>query len=413
MTMLETAHKSIQRAAKNLKLSESAVKNVFAAEAEHIFEIEVDGYRHQAYRIQHSSKRGPFKGGVRFHPAVNIDEVRALATLMSLKAAAVDIPLGGGKGGVAIEPGRHDAAHIEAVARGYVRHLAPHIGPDKDIPAPDVNTDSEIIDWMVDEFEQQTGETSKASFTGKSLANGGSEGREAATGRGGVIALREFIAAHPELPLPLTVAVQGVGNVGFFFAQIAERELPVRIVAVSDSKQTLMVQDFTNTAQSISFKNIAFQRHALSKLASDATTTSDSEVILGLQVDVLVLAALGDAVTADNAASVQAKVIVELANRPVDDAAHATLVSQGKYIIPDIIANSGGVIVSYLEWLQNRQHEHWTEEHVNGKLDVYMGLAMQVMLARSKASGRSLRESAFEIALNTLLADEKTYIRNS
>ncbi|HEX6258752.1 MAG TPA: Glu/Leu/Phe/Val dehydrogenase [Candidatus Saccharimonadales bacterium] len=406
MGMLDTAHKSIHRAAKNLGLSESAIKNVFEAEAEHIFELEVNGIKHPAYRIQHSSKRGPFKGGIRFHPEVDLNEVRALATLMSLKTAAVGIPLGGGKGGVALDPTRYDAAHIEAVARAYARQLAPHIGPDKDIPAPDVNTNSEVIDWMVDEFEQQTGETNKASFTGKSLANGGSEGREAATGRGGVIALREFILAHPELPTPLTVAVQGIGNVGFFFAQIAEQELPVRIVAVSDSKHTLAVKDFTHNQSQLSFKGVPYKKGILADLANNATEDIDRDVILGLGVDVLVLAALGDAVTTKNAQEVKAKILVELANSPVDDAAHDALTGRGAHILPDIIANSGGVIVSYLEWLQNRQGEHWTEQDVNAKLDTLLTVATQTMFERAKLSGVSLREAAFEIALLELLSQE-------
>lgn len=402
--MLDTAHKSIRNAAKRLGLDDVAITNLFEAEAEHIFEIEVNGYKHPAYRIQHSSKRGPFKGGIRFHEDVNLDEVRALATLMSLKTAAVGIPLGGGKGGVAFDPKLHDAKHIEAVARAYVQHLHSHIGPDKDVPAPDVNTNGQIVDWMVDEYEKLTGDDSKASFTGKTLENGGSEGREAATGRGGVIALREYIAAHPELPKPLTVAVQGIGNVGFFFAQIAEAELPVRIVAASDSKRTLAVRDFQATTLGLSFKNIAFRKGVLDDIEVDGTVFVERDDILELDVDVLVCAALGDAVTAGNADAIKANVIVELANGPVDDAAYQALTARGVESIPDIIANAGGVIVSYLEWKQNREGEHWNEAKVNRELDTILTKATRKMLDRAKKEDIDLRVAAFENALEVLLA---------
>lgn len=406
MPMLDTAHKSIRHAARALQLNDTTIEAVFKAEAEHIFEIEVNGEKHKAYRIQHSSSRGPFKGGIRFHDDVDLDEVRALATLMSLKTAAAGIPLGGGKGGVAFNPKNHDTAHIEAVAREYVRHLREHIGPDKDVPAPDVNTDGQVIDWMVDEYQKLTGDESRASFTGKTLDNGGSEGREAATGRGGVIALREYIAAHPELPKPLTVAVQGVGNVGFYFAQIAEQELAVRIVAVSDSKRTLAVEDFRDNAKTISLQDVAFKRNIIDDIQHEHTVVIDRDDILGLHVDVLVCAALGDAITADNVGDIKAGVIVELANGPVDDAAHEVLRAKQVDVMPDIIANAGGVIVSYLEWEQNKKGEHWTEQDVNRQLDEILSKATRAMIDRAKKENVSLRLAAFENALETLLKSD-------
>lgn len=401
-SMLDTAHKSVRRAAQLLQLDEKTFEKVFKAEAEHIFEIEVNGKTHQAYRIQHSSARGPFKGGIRFHDEVDLDEVRALAMLMSLKTAAAGIPLGGGKGGVALNPKEHDAGHIEAVAREYVRHLHEHIGPEQDVPAPDVNTDGQIMDWMVDEYEKLTGDKTKASFTGKTLENGGSEGREVATGRGGVIALCEYIAAHPESPKPLTVAVQGVGNVGFYFAQIAEAELPVRIVAVSDSKRTLAVQKFHESDHAISFKDVEFKRGVIDNLQDEHTVLLDRDDVLGLEVDVLVCAALGDAITAENVGDIKAKLVIELANGPVDDAAHEALFAADVDVMPDIIANAGGVIVSYLEWEQNKKGEHWSEEDVNQQLDKILSKATRTMLERAKKEDVSLRLAAFENALETL-----------
>lgn len=402
MSMLDTAHKSIHRAAKNLNLSETAVNKLIKTEAEHIFDIEVNGEKHQAYRIQHSSRRGPFKGGIRFHEEVDLHEVRALATLMSLKTAAAGIPLGGSKGGVAFNPKNYSLEHIEAVARAYVQHMHPHIGPDKDVPAPDVNTDARIMDWMVDEYEQQTGDRTGASFTGKSLENGGSQGREAATGRGGVIALREYIATRHDLTKPLTIAVQGMGNVGFYFTQIAEQELPVRIVAVADSKRTLAIENFHENNHAISLKDIQFKRGVLDGLDSEYTVALDRDDIVGLHVDILVCAALGDVITADNCGDIKASIIVEMANGPVDDPAHELLIARGVTVLPDIIANAGGVIVSYLEWQQNKQGERWDEATVSGKLDEILTTATCTMLERAKKEEVSLRLAAFENALEAL-----------
>lgn len=223
MNMLESARAAITRAGKSIGLSDTAVNELITPMNEHFFTVTVDGIKHEAYRVQHNNKRGPFKGGIRFHPRVNHDEVRALATLMSIKCAAVDIPLGGGKGGVAFDPREHDEAHVEAVAREYVRALEKHIGPQIDVPAPDVNTNAEIIDWMVDEYEKLTGDTSKASFTGKSISGGGSLGREAATGRGGVIALREYCKARGIDTHGLRVAVQGIGMSAFILLTLPKK----------------------------------------------------------------------------------------------------------------------------------------------------------------------------------------------
>lgn len=402
MGMLETAQASITRAALQLGIDAATLERILAAEQEHDLELDIDGEKLRAFRVQHNSQRGPYKGGVRFHPEVHLDEVRALATLMSFKTAAVDIPLGGGKGGVAYDPRDRDETFNEKVAREYVRALSEHIGPDKDVPAPDVNTDGKIIDWMVDEFSKITGDETRASFTGKSLGNGGSEGREAATGRGGVIALREYIAAHPELETPLTVAVQGVGNVGFFFAQIAEEQLPVRIVAVSNSRKCLVVKDFVHNENKLDFADKVFSRDVIFELESDQTEERQGNDILGLDVDVLVFAALGDVIDKSNQTNVKAKILLELANGPVDDEAHDLLHARGIVSVPDIIANAGGVIVSYLEWKQNLSGESWSEERVNNELDRILGAATRDMIERAKQDGTSLREAAFVIALERL-----------
>lgn len=402
--MLDSAHKMIKRSAKKLDLTDDQVVKLTTPNAVHAFEVEVNGKKHPAYRVQHSNARGPYKGGIRFHAAVDEGEVRALALLMSLKTAAVGIPMGGGKGGVAFDPKLYDDSHIEAVARAYAKHLEPHIGPQKDVPAPDVNTNAEIIDWMVDEFEKINDDTTKASFTGKSLKNGGSLGREEATGRGGMIALREYLDFNAINPKDITVAVQGVGNVGFWFAHLAEKELGVRVVAVSDSKHTVAVKDFSSSKNSLSIKK--FQKHTkgfISELENEQTENLDRDAILSLNVDVLVLAALGDVVTEENVGSIKASIILELANGPVTDEAFDQLEPAGVAIIPDVMANAGGVIVSYLEWLQNIEGESWSEEKVNQKLEQILGTSTKRMLETAKKENCSLKEAAFMMAIEELL----------
>ncbi|MEO5690896.1 MAG: Glu/Leu/Phe/Val dehydrogenase [Candidatus Saccharimonadales bacterium] len=393
MTMLESAVELLRRSGARLGWSEADIDKLIEPEAEHHFEITVDDVTHHAYRVQHSRKRGPFKGGIRFHPHVDNSEVRALATLMSIKSAAVDIPMGGGKGGVAFDPREHDDAHIEKVARAYVKALEKHIGPDIDVPAPDVNTDGAIIDWMVDEYEQLTGDTSRASFTGKSIKNGGSEGRIEATGRGGVIALREYCRTNNIDTTDVTVAIQGVGNVGFYFAQIAERELGVTVVAVANSRKMVVDPD------GISFADKTFSRTVIDELGIAA---GESEDIISVECDVLVLAALGDVVDEDNQAQIKASAVLELANGPVDDEALIALESRDVAVIPDVLANAGGVIVSYLEWKQNKSGEHWSEERVNQELDRILSEAMQTAMSRADMEDCSLKEAAFVIALERL-----------
>jgi glutamate dehydrogenase (NADP+) len=403
-TMLESAHKMITRAAQKLELSETQIAELLKPNKVHSFDIEVNGKKHAAYRVQHSDKRGPYKGGIRFHAAVDENEVRALALLMSLKTAAVGIPMGGGKGGVAFDPRGHDAAHVEEVSRAYVRHLHEHLGPHKDVPAPDVNTNAEVIDWMVDEFEKVSGDTTRAAFTGKSLKNGGSAGREAATGRGGVIALREYLTFTHQDPKAITVAVQGVGNVGFWFAKLAEELLGVRIVAVSDSRRTLVIKDFQHNCDYLSLEeHEGHTKGLIEDLDSKHTEFLDRDSIIGLDVDVLVLAALGDVVTEENFNSVTASTIVELANGPVTDEAHDMLVRQKTTIIPDVVANAGGVIVSYLEWLQNIDGEAWSEEVVNKKLEHILSTSIQTMLKIAQQEDVSLKEAAFMMALEELV----------
>ncbi len=401
--MYESAKKMVIRVATRQGLHQEQINNLLTNDAEHRFEIVVGDQTFQAYRIQHSNRRGPYKGGIRFANMVNEDEVKALALLMSIKCAAVDIPLGGGKGGVVYDPREHDIETTEAVARGYVRALVPHIGPDKDIPAPDMNTDSTIMDWMVDEYEEVTGDNTHASFTGKSMGNGGSEGRTEATGRGGAVALREYLKSINKDPIGLTVAVQGIGNVGFYFAQIAQEELGVRIVAVSNSKKTVAVRDFAYNDAQLDFSLQEFSRATIDNVSGDHTEDLGRDAVWQLDVDVVVLAALEDVIVSDeDAAKVTASIIVELANGPISDTAQQFLGERGVTILPDVVANAGGVIVSYLEWKQNLAGEHWEESKVNAELDRILSSAVAEMISTAQEQHLSFKDAAFSIAIKRL-----------
>lgn len=402
--MLETAQAAIRDAAKRLGYDEKTITALLEAEAEHVFEVEVNGTKYPAYRVQHNSKLGPYKGGIRFHPHVNIHEVRALATLMSFKAAAVGLPLGGGKGGIAVDPRNLSAKEVEELARRYAKHLAPHIGSDKDIPAPDVNTNAEIIDWMVDEYEKTVGKTDKGSFTGKSMKNGGSEGREAATGRGGVIALVEYLKSQNLQDKPLTVALQGFGNVGYFFAKTLKEYPNLKLIAVSNSKHTWVETDGIDVTNSVHVPSGNPRPEALHDV--QATTPEPSELITSVKADILVLAALEDSITDSNVDTVRADIIVELANGPISSSAEKKLLERGTTILPDVVANAGGVIVSYLEWKQNKENKHWTEDEVNAQLADILTAASDAMLERAKVKNLSLKQAAFELAVERIAEAE-------
>ncbi len=401
--MLETAQNTISRAAKRMGLDDKTINELIKTNAEHVFEIEMEnGASYKGYRVQHNNKRGPYKGGIRFHPKVDIDEVRALATLMSFKTAAVGIPLGGGKGGVVVDPRELSTKELEELSRKYVRQLVDFIGPDKDVPAPDVNTNAQTMDWMVDEFEKLTGDTSKAAFTGKSLNNGGSLGREAATGRGGVMALMEVLKRRGKANDELTVAVQGYGNVGYFFSKVANENTPLKIVAVSDSRGGVYdPENGIDVTRAIDVKKHGGAVAAYGEGKRDVQVISNTE-LLKLDVDILVLAALDNAITEDNMENVKASIVLELANGPVNEKAHDYLVRERITVVPDIIANAGGVVVSYLEWLQNKQGKTWSEARVNEKLKKIMIAAVDAMYNRADEEGINYKEAAFEVAITEL-----------
>ncbi len=399
-TMLDTAQSSIREAAQSLGYSEATIQKLLSPEKEHAFQITAGDKTYQAYRVQHNSKLGPYKGGIRFHPGVSLDEVRALATLMSFKTAAVGLPLGGGKGGVIVDPRTLSEAELEQIARDYAKQLAAHIGSAKDIPAPDVNTNSQIMDWMVDEFEKVTGKNDPGSFTGKSVANGGSEGRIAATGFGAVIVLEEYLKKTGQIDKPLTVAVQGFGNAGYYFAKTLRERCPnITLVAIANSKYTWLNPggiDVTATTASGQPKP-----DELSDVLNGQKMPSNA--VLYADVDILALAALEDSVTIDNVENVKAKIIVEIANGPITKEAATVLHKNSAAVLPDVITNAGGVIVSYLEWQQNLSGEKWSEERVLTEATKTLVDATRAMLAQADGRTVTLKQSAFEIALQKLL----------
>jgi glutamate dehydrogenase/leucine dehydrogenase len=400
--MLKTAHSAIKKAALNLDLTIDQLEKLIEVEAAHEFDIILEnGKSYKGFRMQHSSTRGPYKGGIRFHEEVDFDEVRALATLMSLKTALLDLPLGGGKGGVIVNPKELSLDEIEELSRAYVQKLSEHIGPTKDIPAPDVNTNSQIMDWMVDEYSKITGDTTKASFTGKSIENGGSLGRESATGQGGLYVLETVIESLGRQTEDFTYAVQGFGNVGAFFAELIQDRFPNwKLVCVSDSSGGIVSKNGFDAHKLAKYKS---EGGRFADYDSEDVTHINADEIISIDASILVLAALGGVVKSDNSSLVRAEIVVELSNGPVDSEAQIELTSRGVVVIPDILANAGGVVVSYLEWLQNMQNEHWSLKIVNGKLENYMKKATKDVLNVAEKEMMALKDAAFLVAVERLV----------
>jgi glutamate dehydrogenase/leucine dehydrogenase len=330
---------------------------------------------------------------------------------MSLKTALVNIPLGGGKGGIAVDPRSLSLEQLEELSRKYVAQLVPHIGPHKDVPAPDVNTNPRVIDWMVDEYERLTGDTTKASFTGKSLESGGSKGRDAATGRGGAIVLHTLRSLQKKANEPLTYALQGFGNVGAYFAEIAETEFPHwKLVGATDSSGGVSCLGGLSSSDLVAFKQEGKKLIDYNIEGGEVLAPDD---IIELNVDVLICAALGGVVTAHNQHTVKASYILELANGPVDSQAEEVLFSRGVTVVPDILANAGGVIVSYLEWLQNLQGQRWTLEKVNKSLTGYLEAATKDVVFRANKDKTSLKDASFSIAIERLVGAQKSKKKTS
>ncbi len=348
----------------------------------------------KGFRVQYNDARGPAKGGLRFHPDETIDTVRALAAWMTWKTAVVDIPLGGGKGGVICNPKEMSQAELERVSRAYIRQVGPILGPKRDVPAPDVYTNPQIMAWMMDEFSAMQGHGEPGVITGKPLALGGSAGRMDATARGGMYCLRE---AAKILGMDLkgaTAAIQGYGNAGYYAQVLGEELLGLNVVCVSDSKGAILREDGLECEQVKAQKDETGTCVGL----SDAEIISNEE-LLELDVDVLIPAALENVITAENADRVKAKIVVELANGPTTPEADEILHKNGVYVIPDFLCNAGGVVVSYFEGVQNAYNYYWELEEVHDKLDKKMTAAFKAVHQTAEAKKVHNRLAAYLVGV--------------
>jgi len=345
------------------------------------------------YRVQHNLGRGPAKGGIRYHQDVSLDEVKALAMWMTWKCAVVGIPFGGGKGGVIVDPKQLSQKELEGLTRRYFTEIELLVGPEKDIPAPDVNTNAQIMAWMMDTYSMHAGYTVPGVVTGKPISLGGSEGRNEATGRGTVFCVVEA-ARHLDIDLSAaTVAIQGFGNAGSIAARLIV-EQGATVVAVSDSTGGIHAPDGLDIAKVIQWK----QEHGTVQGFPGSGDISNAQ-ILEVQCDVLIPAALENQITSRNAPKIKARVIAEAANGPTTPDADEILYQAGKFLIPDILCNAGGVTVSYFEWVQDLNRDHWSEAVVNEKLREIMVRAFAEVLTMAQHEQVNMRTAAYLLAV--------------
>lgn len=349
----------------------------------------------EGYRVEYNNALGPYKGGIRYHPDTEINEVKALAFWMALKCGVAEIPMGGGKGGITVDPRKLSPGELERLSRGWVRGLSDILGPHKDVPAPDVNTTPEIMAWMSDEFEKITGDKTKATFTGKPIDKGGSEGRGPATGLGGFYVF-DALRAQIGLPEVCRVVVQGFGNVGSNAAEIFT-EHGHKVIAISDSKGGIYNSDGLEIAKLLEYK-----KNTGSLVNFPGSKNITNTELLETECDLLVPAAFENVITEENANKIKAKAILELANGPVTPEADEILFKKNISVVPDILTNSGGVTVSYFEWEQNLKNEHWTEKEVFEKLKAVLEDSSTKVLEKSKESNTTLRMGAFILALERI-----------
>lgn len=409
ISVFDDALKNMEKAAEHVKVNPETLLKL--RQAQTILEVSIpvrmdDGSLKvfTGYRVQYNRSRGPGKGGIRFHPNVSLDEVKALAFWMTFKCAAVGLPFGGAKGGVIVDPKKLSTRELEHLSRGYIRQIADFIGPNRDIPAPDVYTNERIMAWMMDEYSTICHELVPAVITGKPIALGGSKGRAGATGRGGYYCLK-FLEEHLSWNHQMkTVAIQGFGNAGTSLATLLFAD-GYKIIAVSDSKGGVFSKNGIHIPELIKWKSSG-------KSISDILNTDygiaeklepiTNEELLALDVQLLIPSALEGVLTKENAHKVRAKVIVELANGPVTSEADKILESSQILVIPDIIANAGGVIVSHFEWVQNRMGEYWSEDDVNAKLKKTLFEELRSVYEFKQEHQIDMRTAAYAYALKRL-----------
>ncbi len=359
----------------------------------------------EGYRVQYNDARGPFKGGIRYHPDANLDEVKALAFWMAMKCAVADIPFGGGKGGIRVDSKKLSAGELERLTRSYTRLLKDVIGPERDVPAPDVYTTPQIMAWIVDEYAKITGHTELAVVTGKPLALGGSLGRETATGDGGFIVFEELAKKLKLKPKETRVVVQGLGNVGYYLA-LRMYDAGYRIVGLSDSKGGIVKDQNVK----IKMQNDGLDPRAVMECKKRTGTVTEfpgtksitNEKLLELPCDVLVPAAFENQLTGKNAKRVKASIVLEMANGPTTPDADDIFRKKKVTVIPDILANAGGVTVSYFEWAQNMQGVSWTEDVVRKQLEQKMVSAFRDIWKTAEQHTTDLRTAAFIVAVKRI-----------
>ncbi len=418
MKIFDSALSQIKKASKYLSLDQAVIDQLSSPQRtiQVTFPLKRDSGKVEVlkgYRVQYNNLLGPYKGGLRYHPNVDMDEVSALALWMMVKNAIADVPFGGGKGGIEVDPKGLSEGELERLSREFTKALAPNIGPSIDVPAPDVNTNSKIMDWIADEYiKQKNGEDRKAELigvvTGKSVGKGGSLGREQATGLGGFFVLEKLVEKLG-LKKPLTVAVQGFGNVGSNFAKILY-DNGYKIVALSDIKGGIVnineegfnVDLVKQCREEKGFLAGCYCVGSVCDLARKYDGTISNAELLELDVDILVPAALENVITKKNVSNIKAKIVFEMANGPTSSEADAILNKKGILVVPDVLANSGGVTVSYFEWYQNMHKENWELEKVNRKLKEKMEKAFEAVWEIHKTKKANLRTSAYILALQRL-----------
>lgn len=400
MSPFESVNHFVDRAARIADVPASLLARIRMPDSELRVEVTIrldDGETASfvGYRVQHNDARGPYKGGLRYHPAADIDEVRALASLMTWKTAVIGVPFGGAKGGVQVDATSLSVAELERLTRAYTRAISAIIGDHRDIPAPDMYTDGHTMAWIVDEYAQLEGWTPGV-VTGKPVPLGGSLGRESATGRGCVVIVDEVVEEWGRAPESVAVAVQGFGNVGSWAARTAS-EQGYRVVAVSDRHRTMWCESGLDVAALVG--HVAAHGTIGGFEADGRAEVRPSNSILSAPVDVLIPAAIGGVIHAGNAPDVQAALIVEGANHPVTPLADAELAARGVTVVPDILANAGGVLTSYFEWVQNLQQMAWSSIEVQTRLDDGMRSAYRDVRSTADERSLTLRDAAYSLAV--------------
>ena len=398
--------KVVKNAADVLGFSDSDIEAIKYPERELQVSIPVrmdDGSTRvfQGYRIQHSTSRGPAKGGIRFHPAVNSDEMRALAAWMTFKCAVVNIPYGGGKGGVVCDPNELSENEIRAITRRFTAAIAPLIGPEQDIPAPDVGTNAKVMGWMMDTYSMLKGHCIHGVVTGKPIELGGALGRNEATGRGVMFTAKNMLRKLNVDMKGTSVAIQGMGNVGSITAKLVHKE-GMKVVAVSDVSGGIYKEEGLDIPAILEFLS-KDRKNLLKDYNEEGITRITNSELLELDVKVLVPAALENQINESNADKIRAEIIIEAANGPVTAEADQILEERGIVVVPDILANAGGVVVSYFEWVQNIQSVSWTEESVNEKLKEIMDPAFEAVWNIAHENNTTLRMGAYLIAVKRVV----------